>query len=81
MNCQACDDGAHVNQPFSVLFSLTRDHKTPEARIDEQHADTDGAARLQLPKDPDLPDQDAWEIQADLTAQGFALQGPLCQCR
>lgn len=76
MNCQACDDGAHVNQPFSVLFSLTRDRKTPEARIDEQHADADGAARLQLPKDPDLPDEDAWEIQADLTAQGFALEGP-----
>lgn len=65
-------DQVPVGQKFSVQISLTEEKITPEVEISQGTVTKDGQLSMQLPAQPE---QDAWDIDVALFAEGFTFRG------
>ncbi len=75
IECQACENYAIVAQEFTVQISLTQNQFTPKVQITKGKTAKSGKMQLNLPEQPDVPEQDAWLIDVTLVAPGFKLRG------
>jgi len=60
-----------VGKEFSVVFSLTEEQLTPEARVVQGEVTEAGKLRMELPGDAG-----PWDLDVVLLARGFSLRGP-----